>query len=528
MYKILFFLFTLAFSPALYGQVSYSYTDPCTGVLKTISVPSNGVTVTYYGQVQTFQPADFYSGVFESWAQGVYGSFGNNNPCASVVGLPTGITIAQSTTLNFLSIINSLDAVKDMAGGSTNILSGVNSAGKVEKKEGKKENKNGNSNSSSNNNSNQQSSTSNNQSQNQTSGSGSSQGQMNSSSSQSGQASRGSNQGSTTGNSSSGSANGNQGSGSNSGSSNGNQGAGSANGNQGSSSNGSGEASSSGTSGGSGSENGNQGSGSSSSGSNAINGSGSGSGNSNGTPTTEEPKGAEGGGKTNIVGSSVNNAQTASNKNGNRPNVVASSDFVGFNFKNTDVTYGGKFTGGYTSARWDGARSHGILVDYTTALKGPNISGFYAFIRKKRIDLISTSLTLGFDTKPTVYGTLALGQMWDLDKKKKAKALYMVTASVGSVYGEAFVGTAAIAGAMYDLRIVNRFDIKLMGLYVYAPYVSYYNDILLKSPHVVLPIIGTNIKITKKFKLNINGGGAWAIKENALNYTVMMGTRFLL
>jgi hypothetical protein len=67
-----------------------------------------------------------------------------------------------------------------------------------------------------------------------------------------------------------------------------------------------------------------------------------------------------------------------------------------------------------------------------------------------------------------------------------------------------------------------------MGLYVYAPYVSYYNDILLKSPHVVLPIIGTNIGITKKFKININGGGAWAIQENALNYTVMMGTRFLL
>jgi len=168
------------------------------------------------------------------------------------------------------------------------------------------------------------------------------------------------------------------------------------------------------------------------------------------------------------------------------------------------------------------------LVDYTTALRGPNISGFYAFINKRRIDLISTSLTIGFDAKPTVYGTLALGQMWDLDKKKKAKALYMLTASAGSVYGEPFVGTAAIAGAMYDLKIGKRLDIKLMGLYVYAPYVSYYNDILLKSPHVVLPIIGTNIGITKKFKLNINGGGAWAIQENALNYTVMMGTRFLL
>jgi hypothetical protein len=104
----------------------------------------------------------------------------------------------------------------------------------------------------------------------------------------------------------------------------------------------------------------------------------------------------------------------------------------------------------------------------------------------------------------------------------------MLTGSFGSVYEEAFVGTAAIAGVMYDLKVSKRIDIKLMGLYVYAPYVSYYNDILLKSPHVVLPIIGTNIGLTKRFKLNINGGGAWALNENALNYTIMMGTRFLL
>jgi hypothetical protein len=66
-----------------------------------------------------------------------------------------------------------------------------------------------------------------------------------------------------------------------------------------------------------------------------------------------------------------------------------------------------------------------------------------------------------------------------------------------------------------------------MSLYVYAPYVSYYNDLLLKSPHVVLPILGANINITKTFKFNINAGGAWAVKQNTLNYTVVMGTRLI-
>jgi hypothetical protein len=500
--KLLLVILSILLPIISYGQVNYSYTDPCTGVTKTLVVPSNGITVTYYGQVNTFQPGDFYSGTFENWAQGVYGSFGGNNPCATVIGLPTGINIAQGTTLNFLSIINSLDAVKDLAGGSTNILSGVDNASRATngKKEGKK---NGNS--------------SNNSGSNGTGGVNTS-GQSNSGNASQGQGQVGSQD---PGSGSSTNPSGEQGQqGSNpAGGSESNGGQGQQGSNPPGSSNGSGSNGGSNGSGGSGSNGGSNGSG----------GSGSNGGSNGSGSTTEDPKTEEsGGGKTNIIGSTTNNVQSASNKNGNRPNVIASSDFVGFNFKNSDVDYGGKFTGGYTSARWDGARAHGVLVDYTTALRGPNISGFYAFIRKRRIDLISTSLTIGFDRKPTVYGTLALGQMWDLDKKKKIKALYMLTASAGSVYGEPFVGTAAIAGAMYDLKIGKRLDIKLMGLYVYAPYVSYYNDILLKSPHVVLPIIGTNIGITKKFKININGGGAWAIQENALNYTVMMGTRFLL
>lgn len=205
-----------------------------------------------------------------------------------------------------------------------------------------------------------------------------------------------------------------------------------------------------------------------------------------------------------------------------------SSDFAGFNFKSDGVSYGGKVTGGYTSMRWDGKVAHGFLCDYTSAIKGPNLSAFYAIMHKRRIDLISTSLTLGLDVKKSVYGTLAIGQMWSFTPKKKLKLVYMLTGSFGNVYEEKFIGTAFIAGTTYDLKISKRVDLKLMGLYVYAPYVSYYNDLLLKSPNVVLPFIGTNIGVTKRFKISLNGGGAWALNENVLNYTVMLGTRFLL
>jgi hypothetical protein len=452
---------------------TYSYTDPCTGIRKNIAVASSGVTVSYYGQVTTFTPSDFYSGAFEAWTNNVYNSFGGINPCASVVGMPTATSVAQSTAINFVGQVNSLSALADLSSnlgavGSTDILGGTTGSASNSSVGG---DNNGNSNNTSDgNNSNSSTTTSNDNTSNSSNSNGKDQSnEYQGSSSKTDEGTNGSNksEGSTTGD-------------------------------------------------------------------------GSDVGSNNNETGTESS--SEGGGKTNILGGSVNSVGGSSGgssngsskgasstaKNGNRPSILASSDFVGFNFKNVDVSFGGKVTGGYTAMRWDGKRANGITADYTSALRGPNITGFYANITKKRIDLISGTFTIGFDRQMSAYGTIALGQMWNLGKKKKAKAVYMITGSWGRVYGSSFIGTAVITGGMYDLNVGKRTSIKLMGLYVYAPYVSYYNDILLKSPHVVLPIIGTNISVTKKFKININGGGAWAIGESTLNYTIMMGTRLLL
>ena len=259
--------------------------------------------------------------------------------------------------------------------------------------------------------------------------------------------------------------------------------------------------------------------------------SGNGNGESNtGNGQTEEPKASEeGGGKTNITGGATTTIKsTPTSKEGGKPTIVGSGDFIGFNFKNSDVKTGLKLTGGYTAMRWDGKRSSGCLVDYTSALKGPNITGFYAFIRPKSIIIGSSTLTVGFVGNKSLYGTIAVGQMFTFKKPKSLKLIYMATVSYGQVYRESFLGTAVIGGATYDMKIGKRFDIKLMNLFVYAPYVSYYNDVVMKSPYVMLPSIGTNIKLTKKFKFNINAGGAWDLKTSALNYTVTCGARMLV
>ena len=547
---------------------NYSYTDPCTGNLKTVVVPINGnVTVAYYGEIGSFSYNDFSNGTFDAWTNNIFAQYGTNSPCSEIVGLGTAVNVTQGTALNVIGILNSLSSISDLAGGSTNILGGsVSSIGNGGNGGSGNNNKKGNNSQNGSGNNNNNSTTNNNQ--NQQNGTGNT---NEGSTTTSGTNETGTNGGNGTSNQNVGTQNPTQaggtttqsgtnengntptnttvnGGGSNGGSSNTNGTNGETSGSQNQTSetqtsetqtnggttetNGNGETSETQINNQTTTENGGNGNngGSGTVGGNGNNGTGgNGSGNNEtqeGQPTTEGTKEE---GKTNITGGASTTVKASpTSKEGGKPTVVASADFVGFNFRNSDVKVGAKATGGYTSLRWDGKRSYGILGDYTSALRGPNITSFYAWVRPKSIILTSGTLTIGFEGNRSLYGTFAAGQMFNIQKVKSLKLLYMGTVSYGVVYRESFLGTALIGGAMYDMKIGKRFDIKLMNLLVYAPYVSYYNDVVLKSPYVMLPSIGTNVRITKKFKFNINAGGAWDLKTSALNYTVTCGTRMIV
>lgn len=587
---LLFTLFLLSTQLLKAQTFVYSYTDPCTGLLKSMNVPSNGITVTYFGQIQTFNPNDFENGVFDTWAYNVYNSYGNQNPCGSVFGVSTSVDVAQGTALNFISIINNISAIADLQqsmsgpGGSLNTMSAIESAKSSSGRKDKKDKNSNSSNQSSNINS-QSNSTNTEQNQSTNSQNGSSvttssqsnnssqtnntnltglsgnnsnnsqnnspesstqtnsttqqnesspinsTGQLNQTTTQS--TSNNQNQGSESQNNSN-----NQSSEQNSQSSNQPQNSES---NENSSSSQNSQSSSIENSQSSQSNNQNE----NNSGQNVNNSSETNTNNettqnssnqqsgTNGSQSNSEtPNGSDNttqnseDKKTNFLGGTVKSTERSTEAN--KPQIVLSSDFAGFNFKSGEVEFGGKGTAGYTALSWDGRKSYGVLLDYTSIIRGPNVTGFYANIAKKRIDLISLTGTFSFYGRGSQYGSLAVGQMWNLNKSKSLKAIYMGTVSFGNVYGERFLGTAFIAGGMYDWRVHKRIDVKIMNLFIYAPYVSYYNDILLKSPYVIMPIVGTNIGITKKFKFNVNFGGAYAIKQNVMNFTLMFGTRFAL
>ena len=514
---------------------NYSYTDPCTGNIKTIIVPINGsVTVGYYGFVENFTQQQFTDGTFETWANQVFSQY-QGSPCSEIVGLGGQINMAQDVALNTIGIINSLSSLMDLSNGATDFLSGSLTAASNSSNTNSNGKKNGNSsqngsgntnNTTTNNNQNQINGTSNtNEGSTTTSGTNetSSNNGGNGTTNQNGGTQNPTSAGGTT---TEGGSN-----------ENGNSQAVEPINNQNTNTNENNSNTTVGSNTGESSGNGNSGNGEGNNQTNqevtnnGSNGGGnSGVGNNGGNPpngeeTTTQTE-EQGGGQTNITQGATKTVNQ--NREGGKPTVIASSDFVGFNFQNSEVKTGLKLTGGYHNMRWDGETARGGLVDYVSAQKGPNMTGYHAWINKKSVGLLSGTLSLGFEGRGSVYGTLAGGQMFMFPKIPSFKAVYMGTVSYGQVYKTSFLGTALIAGGMYDLKFGKRIDIKLMTLFVYSPYVSYYNDLVLKSPYVILPSLGTNISITKKFKFNINAGGAWAIKVNTLNYTITCGTRLLV
>lgn len=229
---------------------------------------------------------------------------------------------------------------------------------------------------------------------------------------------------------------------------------------------------------------------------------------------------SSGGGKS---GGSNNKSSSNQKQNVLKPTVIGSSDLVAYS--SADKTKGGKISGGYTSTRWDGLRTSGCLFDYSTQIQGPNITGFYGWIGKKRTTLLSNTVSIGFEGKGSLYNSVAFGQVVNW---AGIKLVYMASGSYGHIYKQKLIGTSVIVGAMYDFKIAKVIGVKLTNLLVYSPYMQYYNDLLLKSPLVLLPSIGTNISLTKNFKINLNLGGAYQVGTGALNYSFIIGSRIAL
>ena len=486
---ILFIL--LGFSS--YGQYVYTYTDPCTGILNSVTInqPSGSVTLFYAGQYQTFTQAQLQAGAFELWVLQINAlAPPGSNPCAGAGGtISTGsnASTGTNTATNVSGIIGIATGISGNLGGS------AASAGT-----GGMSTNTGGSNGSSSNNDNGNGSSGNSSSGNSSTG-GSSTGGSGSSSSGGGNTGNSGGSGSTGGSGGSG--------GTSSGGSNG-SGGGQSGDNSGSGIGGGGDAGGVDVGGGGTTETG-----------------GTETGAAGGTENTTTASGGDSESSSDGGGGGSSQKKSKQEKIG-RGSLIGTGDFVVIRNSNDIKTTGMdnfKFNMSVTHVNTKQTFIKGANFNYTTGENTGNLTLYGSYKHKGFMGVFSNSTMSNFRTD--IFNTTTL---------LAAQKLWIVTPmlgtnfTIGQIGDSEFQNWSIVGGGFTNFKGFQALSGNVMLLGIYSPYIFYYEGQWYKSGLLFVPLANVDFKVTNTFKWSISFGGAYQWQANILNFQLSTGAKMLL
>ncbi len=489
-WRILLFLSVIGVGSVFGQSFQYQYTDPCTGLLNTVTIsqPNGSVTLFYAGQWQTFTQSQLLGGGYEQWIAQINSQFPpGSNPCAGN-GSQNATTLNTATTTNLINnvsgIVGIATSIGSQAAGSVNVPPPTNT------------------------------STSN----------GSNDGSNNSSGSGSGGSS-----GSTSGGSSTGGGSGSSGGG----------GSGSSGGGGSGSSGGGGSGSSGG--GGSGRP---DGGGGSTGGGQPSSGQGEGGGGTSPTSgggTTEgggAPEGAVGG-QENTTTASGGESESSSEGGGGgggkqkskqekvgRGALIGSGDFVVIR-NGSDISKGGgdnfRFNTSLTHVNTKQNFIKGVNFNYTTGENILNATFYGSYKTQKFMGVFSNSTMTNF--KSDIFNTTTV---LAAQKLGFITGMLGTNLTIGKIGESNFGNWSLVGGGFTNFKGGKLLSSNVMLLGVYSPYIFYYQGQWYNSGVLLVPLMNVDMKLTDKFKWSISFSGAYQYGVDILNFQLSTGTKMLL
>ena len=472
--KIKIFLLALCIGLPLCAQTFvYSYTDPCTQELKFINADMNSpIVIAYYGQVKTFSYTELQDGTFDAWINDTYIKYKSTSPCQGIVTTTT-TTTSTNTTLNIISSVMNLGAISNVGSISSvgvNVGSSTSSGTNVGTT-----NKENNGSSSSNRPGSTSSNSSNPDSKapeggEPTQGTGSS-GDNPSSPGSDGGSNSGSSSGSSSGSNSSGSSSGSSGSGSS--------------------------------------------------------GSSSGKTEEKTEVQTEKPSDKQ------VEETKTETQKTQSSSTAKaagkakaevaKPAILVTGDIVGIQTK-ADGSQDARGTASFTRVKGDGTASIGFSADYMVNAKIGNLSAVRSWIGtnkagNKHVNV--ASIGLGLLPKSTTANALLIR----VNSIKSFTALYGVSGTYGTMFGEELISTIMIGGFMYKGKIGKALDATIIMAGIYSPYSKFYTESIFEAKPIVIPFLNLNYKLTKTFGVGLTGGGTYIAGQDIVNFQILMGAK---
>jgi hypothetical protein len=463
----------------------YSYTDPCTGILNTVTIsqPSGSVTLFYAGQYQTFTAAQLQAGAYETWVAAINAQFPpGSNPCSGNGGQNannSNAAIGTNSAINITNIVGIATSVSGSASGAAGNIGGGMGGDMGGGSGGGDPGENGAGGNSS------------------TSG---------------GSGSGGGTKPPTGGGSSS-------------------SGGGSGGGSTGGSGSGGGTPSGGGGSGGgqpaSGQGEGGGGSLPSSGGGGSTEGGGTEQGAVGESSTTtasggeSESSSSEGGG-----GGGGGNRQKQKQERIARGALIGAGDVVVIrNSANIQDT-------GKDNLKVNLSLTHvntkqnfikGAAFNYQTGENVANLTLYGSFKAKGYMGVFSNSIMTNFQTD-----WFNTGSFLNAQKTGPMTWLLGLNYTFGSLGKSDFQNLSLVGGTFTNFKGGKSFSSNIMLLGIYSPYVFYYEGQWYKSGFILVPLTNMDFKLTDKFKWSVSFSGAYQLGAEILNYQVMTGTKMML
>lgn len=497
--RLILSVFFFLLAKFAFGQsISYTYTDPCTGIQNTVAVSSQSGTVVmfYAGNYQSFTMAQLQAGGYEAWVASVNAaSPPGSNPCAGNAGAVSGSTSASVGT-NVTNTVTNVTGALSVLGGTTTTSSGGMGAG----------GSTGGSSSSGSSNSND---------------SGNDQGNDSGGSSDDGGDDSGSGSSGDSGTDDGGSGGGDSGSGSSSsGSGSGDTGGGSTGGSSGGGSSGS-------SSGGNGSGGGTSEGGQGTSG-NQTDGGGDSEGGSLGEQSIESSSGGQSDSESEDSGGSGGGKKKKNGPAARKGALIASGDMVVVR-NGSDYKQGGndnlKLNAGITYANTNQTFAAGALLNYTTGQNEFALTG-YGSLKIEESMLVGSNSFLYNVKQETWFNTGNF--MYAFKQTSYMTVLFGTNFSYGQLGEESFSNWSAQVGVFTTFNGYKGVAINLMGIGMYSPYTFFYEGQWFKGGFLFVPLTSFDFSVTDTFKLNISTSTVMLQGQGILNFQLMTGTKMLL
>ena len=178
---------------------------------------------------------------------------------------------------------------------------------------------------------------------------------------------------------------------------------------------------------------------------------------------------------------------------------------------------------GIISSNTKNTFAKGVLVNFTSSINNTNVTLFASHRKKNFTKILANSSMLNFEGD--FFNTTST--MFSYQHKQ-----FTLTGGINYTFGNLgkskFSSISTLAGGHTSFKINRKMRTTVMMVVVYSPYIYYYQGMWNQSGVLVVPFTSTDYSLTKTFKLNISFSGVQQVKDQALNYQILIGAKALL